>query len=133
LESLLASRGVERVGPAELDRINRRLPAVERAAESHDLTGFLDAVWNHRLPCYEAADRPRILEMVTVYANRCRRYNFLTFEDTPRFQNALAYHHDFARACETGDAQAAATIVRESMEWTREVVCAKLVQHAAAG
>ncbi len=129
LESLLAERGVARLGADGLDLIKRRLPSLERAARGPDLPGFLDAVWNFRLPCYEAAERPRILEMVAVYVNRCRRYNFLTFEEAQRFENALAYNLEFARACEAGDATAASTVIRESNEWTREVVRARLESH----
>jgi DNA-binding GntR family transcriptional regulator len=132
LESLLAERGVERLGADGLGLMKRRLPAVERAARNADLPGFLDAVWNYRLPCYEAAERPRILDMVTVYVNRCRRYNFLTFEDAHRFQTALTYNLDYLRACETGNATAAAAVIRESNEWTREVVRAKLELHPEA-
>jgi DNA-binding GntR family transcriptional regulator len=129
LESLLARRGVEQLGQARLGIMNRRLLAVDNAAAGADLPAFLDAVWSFRLPCYEAAERPRILEMVGVYVNRCRRYNFLTYETGERFQAAVDYNHEFARACADGDVEAAATVIRESNEWTRELVRAKLESH----
>lgn len=131
LESLLARRGVGRLDVATLERMQRAFSAVERAGEVEDLAGFLSAVWKHRLPCYEAAGRPRILDMVSVYVTRCRRYNFLTF-DGPLIESALGYHVEFAKACEVGDADVAAGVARESLEWTREIVCAKLESQAVS-
>jgi DNA-binding GntR family transcriptional regulator len=132
LESLLARRGVERLEDAAIALMKKRLRTVDRAAHSGDVPAYLNAVWNHRLPCYEAAGRQRILAMVTVYVNRCRRYNFLTFDKPERFETALEFHRAFAHACETGDADAAASVIRESNEWTREVLRAQLETHPDA-
>ncbi len=132
LESVLALRGVERIGVENLGLMKRRLPAVERAVHDSDLPAFLDAVWDYRLPCYEAAGRPRILAMVAAYVNRCRRYNFLTYEAASLFEAALKYNRDLMDACESGDSHAAATVIRESNEWMREVVRVELELHPEA-
>ena len=113
--------------------MQRRMPAAERAARYGDLPRYLDAVWNYRLPCYEAAERARILDMVIVYVNRCRRYNFLSFDEPQRFEAALEYHHEFVRACAARNADAAATVIRESNESMREIVRAKLETHPETG
>ena len=57
---------------------------------------------------------------------RCRRYNFVVYEAGERLETALAYNLEFARACAAGDASRAATVIRESNEWTRDLACALL-------
>ena len=132
LESLLARRGVAGLTPAAIRTIERRASTLERIARKRDVSEFLNAVWDCRLPCYEAAGRPRILERVSIYVTRCRRYNFVVYEAGERLETALAYNLEFAHACAAADASRAATVIRESNEWTRDLACALLESVASS-
>lgn len=129
LESLLAHRGTENLSADGIRAIRQLVSAVEECAHSADLPGFLDAAWSLRQPCYLAAMRPRILEVVNVYVNRCRRYNFLTYQNPELFKTALSYNLEFALACSTADAATASTVIRESNEWTRDTLRHRLESH----
>jgi DNA-binding GntR family transcriptional regulator len=133
LESLLARRGVASLTPVAIRSIERRVATLQRIARQRDVREFLDAVWECRRPCYEAADRPRILERVWVYVTRCRRYNFVVYEAGERLEKALAYNVEFAEACASGDASRAATVIRESNEWTRDLAFAMLESIVPSG
>jgi len=122
LESLLARRGVERLSDAGILMMKKRFPTLERTQKELDLNGFLRAVWEFRLPCYSVAARPRILEAVSVLVQRCGRYNFLALRYHERFLKALEYNQVFGDACAARDAIAAEKIIRESNDWSREVM-----------
>jgi DNA-binding GntR family transcriptional regulator len=126
LEGLLARRGAPRISQQALEVMNARLARVEQTAGDDTRQDYVDAIWDYRLPCYEAADRPRLLGTVELLVDRCARYNRLTLDDSNRFEGSLEFQRQFGRACELRDGAAAETVIRAAMDWSREYLLARL-------
>lgn len=133
LEGLLARRGAEQLSPAALKVLNARLERVNQAAVSEARADYLKAIWTFRLTCYEAAQRPRVLDAVELLVQRCARYNRLTLDDVERFHGSLEFQHRFAGACRLLDGETAEAVIRAAMDWSREYLVARLRSQIGRG
>jgi DNA-binding GntR family transcriptional regulator len=125
LEGLLAYLGTERLDDEGLALTRSRLTELVRRAKRDDRRGYLEMLWAYRLPCYTSAERPRLLERVSLLRRRAARYNQLTLADTGRFAGSLAFQKRFYDACAARDRDAAEVVVREAMDWSRRYLVAK--------
>lgn len=117
LESLLARRGVEQLTADDLERMQQRYGAVQDALRASHRQEYLSSIWEYRLPCYEAANRPRLMAATTSLFRRSVRYNWLTLEHERRWSELMAFQERFASACEQRDPDLAERTIREIMDW----------------
>jgi DNA-binding GntR family transcriptional regulator len=122
LEPWLARRGAQRLTDGDLEDLDIRFARVRAAAEEHRRERYIEAVWKYRTRCYEAADRPRILETVLGLYSRSRRYNHLTLATPERIDRAFAYMEQFHAACLARDGHRAQQVMREALDWTTDYV-----------
>ncbi|MSO96221.1 MAG: FCD domain-containing protein [Thermoleophilia bacterium] len=100
---------------AELDRF-----------EVESERSYLDAVWVYKLTCYESAERPRLLETVSLLVRRLARYNALALGDKHRLEESLVFQRRFGQACERRDGSAAELVIREAMDWSSTYLTEKV-------
>lgn len=126
LESLIARRGAERIDETALAEMESRMEAFRLSADELDQARYLWEIWDYRAVCYRAAQRPRLLEHVSLLFRRSMRYNWLTLgRDPRRIAESLEFQERFYAACARRDGVEAQRVMREGMDWSVEY----LLQH----
>jgi DNA-binding GntR family transcriptional regulator len=119
-ESWLALKGAPRLTESNLKEMERCYGALERAAEARDRPSYVTRAVEYRLLCYQAADRPRLLESVRLLVRRSARYNRLTVDPEKRFLESSELMMSFRAACIERDGPAAQAAVREILDRSLE-------------
>jgi DNA-binding GntR family transcriptional regulator len=114
-ESLLALRGAPGLTDQDLVEMAARRKHIDRAVEAGDVDGFLRAAWEHRVFCYRAAQRAKLLDQAEVLYGRSGRYNGLSLMTPERLGRSRQTATEFEAACVQRDGRAAETIVREAL------------------
>lgn len=122
VEPWMARRGAERIDAPAIAEIETLLAEVRAAAREHHRELYVERVWRYRLRCYEAADRPQMIELVTSLYARSRRYNHLTLATPQRIERAFAYTEQLHEAIVAGDGRRAQQVMREALDWTADYV-----------
>ena len=125
LEGLIARLGAVRMSDEGIDVMMTRLAELERF-EVESERSYLDAVWVYKLTCYESAERPRLLETVSLLVRRLARYNALALGDKHRLEESLVFQRRFGQACERRDGSAAELVIREAMDWSSTYLTEKV-------
>lgn len=122
VEPWMVRRGVERIDAQALAELETLLADVRAAAREHHRERYVERVWRYRLRCYEAADRPHMMELVTSLYARSRRYNHLTLASPERIEHAFAATEQLHEAIVAGDGRRAQQVMREALDWTADYV-----------
>jgi DNA-binding GntR family transcriptional regulator len=118
LEPWLMRLGTGRLTDGDLSEMESRLRAVRDAAQERDRELYLQTAWAYRVVCYEAAQRPRLLEMTTSLFRRSARYSFLQISEEERLDRSMDYTERLSAACRSRDAEAAASTLTEALRWS---------------
>jgi DNA-binding GntR family transcriptional regulator len=118
LECWLAQLGAPRLTDDNVAQIATRFVDVEQAVSSRDRRGYLDATWEVRTICYRAAERPRILDAISLLWQRSARYNYLTVGPDFRLDESMAGSREFYAACMERDGQRAPEAIRRALQRT---------------
>lgn len=117
-ESWLAQLGAPRLSSRSLRLMEQKLKRFETAAEQRDSEGLVDVAWKMRLVCYEAADRPGLLQKAAELYDRSRRYTHRTLMVASRHDESSAVAKAFYGACLEHNGDLAAEIIRRALEVT---------------
>lgn len=117
-ESWLAQLGAPRLSSPSLRVMERKLKKFQTAAEQRDSDGLVDIAWKMRVVCYEAADRPGLLQKAAELYDRSRRYTHRTLMAASRHDESKAVATAFYGACLEHDGDRAAETIREALEVT---------------
>jgi DNA-binding GntR family transcriptional regulator len=128
LEAWLAKLGAGRLTADLMGRMSNRFHAAEAAAECVDVELYLRTSWECREICYQAAERPRILQTASLYWERSARYNYLTLAHEFRLRESLSYTQSFYQACQSGDGERASETIRSSLERSFEFLNGAFLQ-----
>ena len=126
LESWLARRGAPNLSDLEFDRMETYFRDIEQSAHDLDRQAFLHSAWAHRSTCYRAAERPRLLDEVTLLFRRTARYNQLALFPQEQFNHSLAFAQDFREACSERDGVRAQHVIRGLLDKSLEHLTANL-------
>ncbi len=118
IEGWLARHGAPLLGSEAIERMAGQLERLLRAKRADDRGAYLRRAEEFRITCYEAADRPRLLDRFTALYEHSMRYHFLTLADTSRFDRSRGNMERFFAACRDRDGEAAEHVIREALEWT---------------
>lgn len=117
-ESWLARLGAPRMPRQALDVMEERLQRLQRAADEQDSECLLEAAWKMRVGCYEAADRPGLVQKAADLYDRSRRYTHRTLMVASRYNRSTAVAKAFYGACLERDGNLAGETIRGALEVT---------------
>jgi DNA-binding GntR family transcriptional regulator len=118
LEPWLARIGAPSLSDDDLALMEAKLATVRRAVAARDRESYLQAAWECRSICYTAAQRPRLLAVVSTLYVRSTRYNFFTVSEDERLDQSLSFTARFGTACRSRDGFAAQAVLREALDWS---------------
>ena len=114
-ESWLAQLGAPRLSSHDLSVMEERLQRFQAAAERSNTECLMDIAWEMRSVCYEAADRPGLLQKAADLYDRSRRYTHRTLLVDFRRQRSTAVAKAFYGACLGHDGELAAETIRGAL------------------
>ena len=117
-ESWLARLGAPRLSSRSLRLMGKKLQRFQTAAEQRDSKGLTDIAWKMRVVCYEAADRPTLLQKTVELYDRSRRYTHQTLMVASRHDESLAVAKAFYAACLNHDGDRTAEVIQQALEVT---------------
>jgi len=117
-ESWLAQLGAPRLSSHDLSVMEERLQRFQAAAERSNTQCLMDIAWEMRSVCYEAADRPGLLQKAADLYDRSRRYTHRTLLVDFRRQRSTAVAKAFYGACLGHDGELAAETIRGALQVT---------------
>ena len=117
-ESWLAQLGTPRLSSRSLRLMEQKLKRFQTAAEKRDSEGLVDIAWKMRVVCYEAADRPSLLQKAAELYDRSRRYTHRTLMAASRHDESKIVATAFYGACLEHDGDRAAETIRQALEVT---------------
>ena len=117
-ESWLAQLGAPRLSSLSLRLMEQKLKKFQTAAEQRDSDSLVDIAWKMRVVCYEAADRPGLLQKAEELYDRSRRYTHRTLMAAFRHDESKAVATAFYGACLEHDGDRAAETIRQALEVT---------------
>lgn len=118
VDSWLARLGAEQMPAEVLSAMEAQLPGVQSAVAAGDGHVYLPLAWAVRAICYEAADRPRLLQLSTSLFNRSARYNSFTLTANFRVDESFRHLCDLVDACRLHDGNAAKETTTAALEST---------------
>lgn len=117
-ESWLAQLGAPRLSGQALHMMEGRLEELQAAAEERDSRRMVDIAWKMRVVCYEAADRPGLLQKTAELYDRSRRYTHQTLMIASRRDRSTAVAKAFYGACLKHNGDLAAQTIQGALEVT---------------
>ena len=117
-ESWLAQLGAPRLSSRSLRLMEQKLKRFQTAAEQRDSEGLVDIAWKMRVVCYEAADRPSLLQKAAELYDRSSRYTHRTLMAASRHDESKIVAAAFYGACLEHDGDRAAETIRQALEVT---------------
>ena len=117
-ESWLARLGAPRLSSQDLSLMEERLRKFERTADERDTESLMNVAWEMRSVCYEAADRPSLLQKAADLYDRSRRYTQRTLMVPSRYTRSTTVARAFYGACLEHDGDLAADTIRRALEVT---------------
>ena len=130
IESWLARLGAEQLTDAGLARMESQFSAAETAVAAVDTNAYLKSAWAFRLTCYQAANRPRLLERIETVFDQSARYNSFTLMTAERLQESFRSLRTFRAACEVRDGRLAQQTIQAALERTFEYLAEHLSELA---
>ena len=117
-ESWLAQLGAPRLSSRALRVMEERLQRFQTAAEERDSECLVDIAWRMRVVCYEASDRPSLLQKAAELYDRSRRYTHQTLMVASRHDESTAVAKAFYGACLEHNGDLAAETIRNALQVT---------------
>ena len=117
-ESWLARLGAPRLSSRDLRLMEERLQRFQTAAEERNSECLMDVAWKMRVVCYEAADRPSLLQRAAELYDRSRRYTHQTLMVASRHDESTAVAKAFYGACLEHNGDLAAETIGRALEVT---------------
>jgi DNA-binding GntR family transcriptional regulator len=103
VEPLLARLGAERATPGAVEAMRVELAESERALRKRNASGCFEARSRCRDLCYEAADRPRLHEVVRKTRLRTERFVLSIAGSEETLAGSSSYHRLLIEACANQD------------------------------
>jgi DNA-binding GntR family transcriptional regulator len=103
VEPLLARLGAERAEPSAVEAMQVELDESERALRDRNAIGCFEARSRCRDLCYEAADRPRLHEIVRKTRLRTERFVLSIAGSEETLAGSVTYHRLLIEACAKRD------------------------------
>ena len=113
---------VPKLDRAALDKITSALAAYERTVTSGDMHNLYADHRALHFAIYEHCGSRWLLEIISMLWENSQRYQRLSTGPRDTAEERVAEHRAIAEACEHGDAERAAQLMREHLERTRAVV-----------
>lgn len=117
-ESWLAQLGAPRLSSRSLRLMEEKLQWFQAAAEQRDSESLMDMAWKMRVVCYEAADRPGLLQKAAELYDRSRRYTHQTLMIPSRHDESTAVAKAFYGACLEHNGELAGEVIRDALKVT---------------
>lgn len=117
LECRLTRLGVENLTEEGLEAIHRQLEVLRDLVERRDHRRFVEGSWHFRDVLYALANRPRLFAMAIDFRLKYERYLFALTAPSD-LSHHLAVFVELVDLCDKGDADRAARISADSVEWT---------------
>jgi DNA-binding GntR family transcriptional regulator len=130
VESVLARFGAPLCTPDVVAEMETAREHMERMYLEGDLRGYIRSFWQFRNPCYQQADRPRLLALADRQRTRIERYIALLRADISTFAGLRHYQDNFLDACRARDAVLAENVTRDGI-WAVETGVAYMVESRA--
>jgi DNA-binding GntR family transcriptional regulator len=118
VDSWLARLGSELISADALASMEAQLNEAQRVVDAGDGQPYLQLAWSVRRICYQAAERPRLLQVSTSLFNRSARYNSFTLTADFRVDESFRHLRDLHAACRAHDGQAAQATTMAALEST---------------
>lgn len=118
IEGWLARHGAERLTGERIERMAVLLDELRRTEQADEREAYLRVSYALRAECYEAAEKPRLLDRFMVLYEHSTRYVFLTIAEASRFKQSRADMERFFVACEARDGPAAHAAIQEALQHT---------------
>ena len=113
IEGLAARLGAQAIAEAGLAAMQGHLDRIRGAAAAADLDAYLAATYAFEDACYEAADRPRLLETVRHYRRAAQRYLLFVMGADPSTLQVAPCERFYAAAAARDGATAEQAIQHE--------------------
>jgi DNA-binding GntR family transcriptional regulator len=120
IEALAAQRGAPRLTDAGIAQMATLLDELRGAARAEMLDTYLDVTWRFHARCYQAGNRPRLVDEVERLFWRAVRYHRILLATPERFAGSVASHEQFFTACQERDGEAAGIVIEDSVRWSVE-------------
>ena len=130
IEGLIAHLGVERMTDEALDAFRKGLDRLVGLANEKTREEYLRGVWELRLICYELAERPSLLDSVSLLVRRSARYSTLALGENYRFEQSIDFQRRFLDACERRAGWDAELVTRDATDWSRRYLATRLAASA---
>jgi DNA-binding GntR family transcriptional regulator len=125
VERLISSSAAKRATPSQCEEILRLADKMVGAAQSNDLTAYMDADQALDDVVHQACRNPSAVAAVTPLVIKCRRF-WHAFQHEGDINEAADYHMQLARAVAGGDETLAAVAADDLMDYlesfTRKVI-----------
>ncbi len=131
LDPYAANLAVPRMSRAAIARMNEALQQLEQTLRSGDMRSYDRDHRSFHFSIYEHCGSAWLLRFMGMLWENSQRYQRMSAAFRGTTADRVAEHRAIAQACEAGDAQGTARLVRQHLERTREVVLRELDKEAS--
>lgn len=118
IEGWLARHGAEHLTDEGIEAMAVLLDELREAERADEREAYLRISFALRARCYEAAEKPRLLDRFMGLYEHSRRYVFLTIADASRFKQSRTDMEAFFTACSARDGVAAHKAIQDALQHT---------------
>lgn len=117
-EPWLAQLGAPRLSSQAQRLMEKQLQKFQAAVEERDSHRMVDIAWKMRVVCYEAADRPILVQKTAELYDRSRRYTYQRLMIASRRDRSTTVAKAFYGACLEHNGDLAAETIQAALEVT---------------
>jgi DNA-binding GntR family transcriptional regulator len=122
LESKAAALACARLGPADLEALQRHLAEMEGLYQPADLVRYLQANRAFHMTIYRLAGSPILENLIAHFIDQSSRFIHIYLKATETFAKAHAEHLEIYRACEARDPAVLEQLTRDHVRQTLGVL-----------
>jgi len=126
LETEATKRAVGALDDDDIARMKSAIREMERAHRSDDLAVMTASNRRFHFTVFDAAGMPRMAEMIRVLWDSTDRYRSVYYATSAHRRRVNAEHRAIMTAIANGDAESAATLLREHRTHALEALCRSL-------
>ncbi|MCZ7590455.1 MAG: GntR family transcriptional regulator [Gaiella sp.] len=130
LDPMAVTLAVPNLSDADIERASRALESLADALEAEDWLRMREANHEFHFVCYEAAQAPRLLKLVSMLWENSERYQRLASPVRGTPKQRVEEHRRILRALRARDAERAATLTYEHLNRTYEMARERLGETA---
>ena len=132
LETEATMRSVGSLSKDDLARMRAAIKEMEQAHRSDDLAAMTAANRRFHFTVFDAAEMPRMTEMIRVLWESTDRYRSVYYASAAHRRRVNTEHRAIMSAVAAGDADQAATLLREHRHHALDALCQSLPPEEAA-